>query len=310
MEHVPPNITHFNKRCTSISTSITGRPVVTFTDGTTYEADIVIGADGIKSVVRGAVVGDAPGKQAAFSNTVAYRGLVPIATLKAAGVKTDLSLHPVCFMGKDGVRRTFFSAASSTQSSSAPDPVPHQRWRDRKLWCTILSTFPTNSQFTSSSRSTLLPSARTTRSQSGPQISVLESRGSHLSRKKSSCINLKDGEATSLHCSGVYAPLTSGISMLFILCWKHMSRGGLFCLETQSALLHLLAWWALTSCPKAHGMLPHLGAGAGQGLEDGLVLAKLLGHPLTNTSNIDVSVHIVTPVRCFMLFILDCPPGL
>ena len=36
-------------------------------------------------------------------------------------------------------------------------------------------------------------------------------------------------------------------------------------------------------------MLPHHGAGAGQALEDALMLAKLLGHPQATKSNIQVS---------------------
>lgn len=39
---------------------------------------------------------------------------------------------------------------------------------------------------------------------------------------------------------------------------------------------------------KAHGMLPHLGAGVGQGFEDVFALCSLLGHPLTTASNLQV----------------------
>lgn len=39
---------------------------------------------------------------------------------------------------------------------------------------------------------------------------------------------------------------------------------------------------------QAHGMLPHLGAGAGQGIEDAYLLGKLLGHPQTTLANIPV----------------------
>ena len=39
---------------------------------------------------------------------------------------------------------------------------------------------------------------------------------------------------------------------------------------------------------QAHGMLPHLGAGAGQGIEDVYVLCRLLSHPTTTKSNLDV----------------------
>ena len=36
-------------------------------------------------------------------------------------------------------------------------------------------------------------------------------------------------------------------------------------------------------------MLPHLGAGVGQGIEDTWVLTQLLAHPETNLSNLEVS---------------------
>lgn len=35
-------------------------------------------------------------------------------------------------------------------------------------------------------------------------------------------------------------------------------------------------------------MLPHLGAGAGQCIEDAYVIAQLLGHPGTTSSNLEV----------------------
>ena len=40
----------------------------------------------------------------------------------------------------------------------------------------------------------------------------------------------------------------------------------------------------------AHGMLPHLGAGAGQGIEDAYLLGKLLGHPQTTLANVEVCI--------------------
>ena len=42
-------------------------------------------------------------------------------------------------------------------------------------------------------------------------------------------------------------------------------------------------------------MLPHIGAGAGQGLEDVYTLCRLLGHPTTTKSNLDV-LYIITLV--------------
>ncbi len=36
-------------------------------------------------------------------------------------------------------------------------------------------------------------------------------------------------------------------------------------------------------------MLPHLGAGAGQGIEDAYLLAQLLGHPQATAENVEAS---------------------
>ncbi len=42
---------------------------------------------------------------------------------------------------------------------------------------------------------------------------------------------------------------------------------------------------------QAHGMMTHLGAGAGQGLEDVYLLVKLISHPQTASYNIEVCYH-------------------
>ncbi|TCD68111.1 hypothetical protein EIP91_011564 [Steccherinum ochraceum] len=94
--------THHHKRCTTvIHAEATGRPIIHFEDGTTHEADVVLGADGIKSAVRTAVIGDVARKAVVYSNTNCYRGLVPIEEIRAAGVVTDLLRRPVCFVGLD-----------------------------------------------------------------------------------------------------------------------------------------------------------------------------------------------------------------
>ena len=95
-----PGVTKFNKRCVSVGHAPSGRQIIHFADHTTYEADLVIGADGIKSITRNAVVGDG---HLVFSNTYAYRGLIPIDTLKAAGLKAEVQLRPHNWVGLGGV---------------------------------------------------------------------------------------------------------------------------------------------------------------------------------------------------------------
>jgi salicylate hydroxylase len=64
---------HTNKRVTKVETASDREMKITFENGTKAAADLVIGADGIHSIVRGKYLRD----EAIFSGTVAYRGLIP-----------------------------------------------------------------------------------------------------------------------------------------------------------------------------------------------------------------------------------------
>lgn len=112
-----PSVTAFNKRLKSVSQSPSGRQVLHFTDGTTHETDLVIGADGIRSTSRIAVVGEG-NNNLGFSNTHAYRGLVPVDTLLAAGVNPDKIYRPLIWAGVAKVR--FLSAHLHKYSLTNP----------------------------------------------------------------------------------------------------------------------------------------------------------------------------------------------
>jgi salicylate hydroxylase len=71
--HLPPGTVRTGHRCTGFRQDDDSATAV-FADGTTATADVVIGADGIHSVLQGFVVAPA---QPEFSGVVAYRGLVP-----------------------------------------------------------------------------------------------------------------------------------------------------------------------------------------------------------------------------------------
>jgi len=70
---LPPGVVRTGHRCTGFSQDAC-RATAGFADGSTATADVLIGADGIHSVLQGFVV--APAKPV-FSRVVAYRGLVP-----------------------------------------------------------------------------------------------------------------------------------------------------------------------------------------------------------------------------------------
>ena len=72
-EALPQAIIHLGKRCTSAETR-NGTAALTFADGTTAEADVVIGCDGIRSAVRASVFG---GEGPRYAGTMCWRALAP-----------------------------------------------------------------------------------------------------------------------------------------------------------------------------------------------------------------------------------------
>jgi salicylate hydroxylase len=70
---LPPGTVRTGHRCTGLHQD-DGSATAVFADGTTATADVVIGADGIHSVLQGLVAAPA---EPVFSGVVAYRGLVP-----------------------------------------------------------------------------------------------------------------------------------------------------------------------------------------------------------------------------------------
>jgi len=70
---LPPGTVHTGHRCTGFGQDADGA-TVSFANGASATADVVIGADGIHSVLQGFVVAPA---EPVFSGVVAYRGLVP-----------------------------------------------------------------------------------------------------------------------------------------------------------------------------------------------------------------------------------------
>lgn len=72
---IPPDIVHFGKRLISLSETAEGTNLY-FDDGSTFRADVVVGCDGIKSVVKKSMLQDeSKNKQPQYSGMYAYRAV-------------------------------------------------------------------------------------------------------------------------------------------------------------------------------------------------------------------------------------------
>ena len=85
-----------------------------FEDGSTHQADVLVGADGIHSVVRDALVEDEP----VFSGLGVFRGLVPVDKLPASAREPKVRLwlgpggHVVCYPVSGGEYLSFAATAA------------------------------------------------------------------------------------------------------------------------------------------------------------------------------------------------------
>jgi salicylate hydroxylase len=84
-QSIPSDIVTLGARCAGARTE-DGVAVARFEDGTEVEADVVVGADGIHSVVRESLFGpDAP----RFTGKICYRSVVPVAAVPGAPPSSD-----------------------------------------------------------------------------------------------------------------------------------------------------------------------------------------------------------------------------
>jgi salicylate hydroxylase len=85
-EHLGDDSLHLGHRCVGIEERRTGAEL-RFANGATATADVVVGADGVHSVIRPHVAGEMRGR---FSGTVGYRGLVPVEKMPSLPDSTPL----------------------------------------------------------------------------------------------------------------------------------------------------------------------------------------------------------------------------
>ncbi|VDB92183.1 unnamed protein product [Peniophora sp. CBMAI 1063] len=93
---------HLRKRCVAVRAASDGseRACLHFADGSAHVADVVIGADGIKSVVRTEIFGSED-ERLVDTGACAYRGQVPTKDLLEAGIPEETLQSALLWMGAD-----------------------------------------------------------------------------------------------------------------------------------------------------------------------------------------------------------------
>lgn len=97
-EQLPEGVARLGMACTGI---VPGSGTALFADGTAYEADVIVGADGIHSVVRHALFGEQAPR---FTGNMCWRAVVPFDRQPLAFVSPDSSF----WMGPHGHVVTYY----------------------------------------------------------------------------------------------------------------------------------------------------------------------------------------------------------
>jgi salicylate hydroxylase/6-hydroxynicotinate 3-monooxygenase len=125
-EAVPGSIVHLNKKLVGLEQRA-GQVTLVFADGTRAQADAVVGADGVHSVVRDIIIGpDAP----IHKGRIAYRAIFSSALLKGM----DIGSSRTKWWGPDRHIVIYYTNATRTELyfvTSVPEPA---EWVTRESW--------------------------------------------------------------------------------------------------------------------------------------------------------------------------------
>jgi salicylate hydroxylase len=88
-QQLPENVFRLGRRCVSVESTENGARAH-FSDGSAVEADLIVGADGIRSAVRHSLFGQ---ESPRFTGSVCWRGLVPLDRFPPGLISTDLTIY-------------------------------------------------------------------------------------------------------------------------------------------------------------------------------------------------------------------------
>jgi salicylate hydroxylase len=130
------NAIHLNKRVAGFTENESGVEL-NFTDGTSAKGDMLIGADGLKSMVRRQIAGDAP---ATYTGDAAWRVTVPVERLPENFLDKVMSLfiggggHCVCYYVRGGKLLNFVGIVET-------DDVQEESWTVKMPWEQLKADF-------------------------------------------------------------------------------------------------------------------------------------------------------------------------
>jgi salicylate hydroxylase len=130
------DVVRLNKRATGFTETADG-VTLDFADGTSAKGDILIGADGLKSVARKQIVGEVP---ATYTGDAAWRIIVPVERLPADFLPQVMSVfmgpggHVVCYYLRAGSLLNFVGIVET-------DEVSDESWTLKMPWEQLKADF-------------------------------------------------------------------------------------------------------------------------------------------------------------------------
>ena len=132
---IPRENVRFGVTCTGVRQN-GASAVATFADGTTFEADLIVGADGVRSVIRAALFG---AEEPRFTGHMCYRAVVPV-----GGLVDFVSPDTSFWLGPDGHVVTYYvhggKAVNIVAVAKAADWV-EESWNVSSSKAEMLDTF-------------------------------------------------------------------------------------------------------------------------------------------------------------------------